>query len=96
MDQTVIEALQFNNNLSDLKGYFDKKPFIDLEFNMDTPQKTMIDSGYTYNLTTKFWRVLKTAELIEANKTDIPMSDYLLEVFTNQCLAFTDILATWD
>ena len=95
MKQRVTEALQFNNNLTELKEYFDKKPFNNIKFDDETSFKIMMDSGYTHNLTTKFWRILKTLELIEVNKAHIPMSVYLLEVFTNQCLSFTDILATW-
>ena len=94
-EKEVIRALQFNNNLPELKKYFNKEPFTQIKFDATSKKTIMIDSGYTYNLTTKFWRVLKTIELIKTHKNNIHMSNYLLEVFTSQCLAFIDILARW-
>lgn len=93
-DQKVIDAPQFNN-LPELEKYFNTFPLTKIKFDAICSRKIMMDSGYTHNLTTRFWRALKTAELIEIHKTNIHMSTFLLEVFTNQCLSFTDILATW-
>ncbi len=91
----VHQALQYDYNLKELKGYFNINPFIDIKFDDTSKLNTMLDSGYTYNVTTKFWRILQSLKDIKENKSHIQKSSYYLEVFTNQCLGCTDVIATW-
>lgn len=83
------------NRLPELSVYFDKPIFQNISFHNDDKQKIMLQDGYTKNLVIKFWRVLTISTQLETNKTNSDISDLLMEVFTNQCLGCTDILASW-
>ena len=95
MDSAVHQALQYDYNLKELKGYFDRSPFTDIIFDNSSKLTVMMDSGYTYNITTKFWRILQSLEDVKVDKSHIQKSSYNLEVFTNRCLGCTDMIATW-
>ncbi len=95
MDLAIHQALQYDYNLKELKGYFDKSPFVDITFNDLSNLTIMMDSGYTYNLTSKFWRILQSLEDVKKYRGNIQKSTYNLEVFTNFCLGCTDMVASW-
>ena len=92
MSQTLINSLNYPKH-SELEPYFNSSLLNSIIIS-ENKKMAVLDSGYLSNLTTRFWRLLQINKLLPSKITDTEYCNFLLEIFLNQALSCTDILAT--
>ena len=78
----------------ELSDFFNKEPFSDIKLASEKKQ-LMFDSGFISNVSMRFWRLLQIRKMIGEKVSDTDHCDFLLELFLNQCLSCTDIVASF-
>ncbi len=92
MPNHVIDALQFQK-LPELDSFFNRDPFLQIKLDESDRTRLMLDSGYLYNITTSFWRILQVKNLLAGKENNTDYCNFLTESFLSACKSCTDYMA---
>jgi len=93
IDEKLEEGLNYKK-YPELEKYFAQSPFISILTNKWDNIQEMILIWFISNLTTRFWRILKTNIFLSSSLNYWDMCEYWHEIFLNQVLSYLDALSS--